>query len=141
MRAREEDIMHHFRTVIPRISNDERTFAVIDCYLAVIALDDDLDQPNRFREALTEIVTDTMLADWETYKSAWDYAGSDFNIGDLASLMEDDPNFINRLSARGILVLRISVFVDADIPSGWTYDTCLVDAARIEEELEERGQQ
>jgi len=110
------------RYVVPRISNDEFTFAVVtadtDRKLSAAA----------FRNSLTEALTEWVALTAEGTR-AWRASALDFNVGDLAEHLPASRGLRRTLAKHGIRKLTIETFVDCDSPaSPWTYDTVLVDA-------------
>ena len=110
------------RHIVPRISNDEFTFAVVtadtDRKLSAAA----------FRNSLTEALTEWVGLTAEGTR-AWRASALDFNVGDLAEHLPASRGLRRVLAQHGIRRLTIETFVDCDSPaSPWTYDTILVDA-------------
>jgi hypothetical protein len=110
------------RYVVPRISNDESTFAVvtadIDRKLSAVA----------FRSSLAEALTEWVGLTAEGTR-AWRASALDFNVGDLAEHLPASRGLRRVLAQHGIRRLTVETFVDCDSPANpWTYDTVLVDA-------------
>ncbi len=111
-------------TVVPRISDDEHTFAVVQ-WEGV--------EESKLRDALTNAVTE-WVDTTEDGQGLWQYSCGDLNIGDLAGHGEDEE--LNRILAKhGIRNFDITTFSDASGDQDWTYDTVLVneDALTSEE--------
>lgn len=110
------------RYVVPRISNDEFTFAVV-----TVDIDRKLSAAE-FRNSLTEALTEWVALTAEGTR-AWRASALDFNVGDLAEHMPASRGLRRVLARRGIRRLTVETFVDCDSPANpWTYDTVLVDA-------------
>ena len=110
------------RYIVPRISNDEFTFAVVtadtDRKLSAAA----------FRNSLTEALTEWVALTAEGTR-AWRASALDFNVGDLAEHLPASRSLRRVLVRHGIRRLTVETFADCDSPaSPWTYDTVLVDA-------------
>lgn len=110
------------RYVVPRISNDEFTFAVVTAdtgrKLSAVA----------FRDSLTEALTEWVALTAEGTR-AWRASALDFNVGDLAEHLPASRGLRLVLARHGIRRLTVETFVDCDSPANpWTYDTLLVDA-------------
>jgi hypothetical protein len=114
------------RYVVPRISNDEFTFAVVTA---------DADRKlsaATFRKSLTEAVTEWVALTAEGTR-AWRTSALDFNVGDLAEHLPASRGLRRVLARHGIRRLAIETFVDCESPANpWTYDTVLVDADGME---------
>ena len=130
--------MHNHRIIIQRISDDERTFAIIDCELTAEAIEAGLRNHNKFQETLTNVVTELMISTWPNHEDMWEYAGSNINIGDLVCFIGNEPLFLAKLATVGILNFKIQVFCDAEMPSNWTFDTALVHSGTVEDFLAEK---
>ena len=110
------------RMIIPRVSRDETTFAVVE--FAGVP-----------REQLKEAVQ-RAVSDWiehsEEGQRAYDEANKDFNIGDLANEL-GEPNLMvlgadvlqGALRMQGFNYLAISVYSSCDPTYGWEFDDCL----------------
>lgn len=90
------------------------------------------------QDAICRAVTKWMIGT-EEGKQAWEYAGSDFNIGDLSSHVgdgeNDNPELVRLLEDEGVKNLRISDLADTD--DNWTYDTSLVNSGDVEDAFNE----
>jgi hypothetical protein len=101
--------------IIPRLSADETTFAVVR-WSGV--------PRERLRQALQAAVTAWTRATPDGLAAQQD-AGKDFNIGDL-SQWDRDPSLHPFLAQQGILALDIDVYCDAAPVYGWIFDDPLV---------------
>lgn len=110
------------RYIVPRISNDEFTFAVVTA-----DVDRDLSAAS-LRNKLTEALTEWVALTAEGTR-AWRASSLDFNVGDLAGHLPASRGLRRALARHGIRRLTVETFVDCDSPAHpWTYDTVLVDA-------------
>ena len=125
--------MKKVQFIVPRSSYEEHTFAVITAELDRRAVERGLEAGSAFREVLKQVVTQMILDMPDEYRSTWEYAGSDLNIGDLASSF-DEGELSKRLCMEGVYRFELAVYTDGEMESDWTYDTPLVDAGRVEEE-------
>jgi hypothetical protein len=113
--------MRH-RYIVPRLSNDEFTFAVVTA-----DVDHDLSAAS-LRNKLTEALTEWVALTAEGTR-AWRASALDFNVGDLAEHLPASRGLRRTLAKHGIRRLTVETFVDCDSPADpWTYDTVLVDA-------------
>lgn len=112
--------MNYFSTLIPRVSTEESTFALV---MAEVTFSPD---PAVFlshlKKALTRWVEFT-----DQGKRAWEISSRDFNIGDLSSEAYNEGDLAVILAGEGIHHLSIQTFCDHRVPLDWTYDTVLVD--------------
>lgn len=105
--------------VIPRISTEERTVAVIQAHVPSA-----LTKEQAFFAALTGAITDWIIATPDGVQ-AWNRSSHDYNIGDLSTDL-DNPTLKARLWTAQIYKLTIDCFVDLSASGNWTYDTVLV---------------
>jgi len=106
--------------IIPRSEFPLKTVA----YVAAAFTREVKDQQT-LRECLTAAATEWLATDCEWAKQAREYAGDDFNIGDLDSYM-NDGQFPAILERHGIKELEIEIFDVGTTNQDWTYDTALV---------------
>lgn len=85
---------------------------------------------DELQAAVTRAVTKWMLSSAEGRK-AWEYSGSDFNVGDLASWLGED-DLVDCLLRERVVGLQIETLETAD----WAYDSVLVNASELEEDEE-----
>lgn len=111
--------------IIPRLSNDEHTFAIIKAQVA----DHDLIGINRFLNILTTAVT-TWVRTTQNGRRAWTKSQRDFNIGDLAHYI-DSANLRRALVLYNIYDLSIQIISDLRT-SPWTFDIILVDSNQLD---------
>ena len=102
------------RMILPRISQDETTFAVVE-----FAGVDRINLKRAVQRAVTGWVTHS-----ETGRHAFDNANGDFNVGDLAN-ETSDPALRAELKKQGVTHLAIEVYCD-DLPTPWEFDDLLV---------------
>jgi hypothetical protein len=102
------------RMILPRVSRDETTFAVID-YAGV--------ERANLKQAVQLAVT-AWVEHSESGRQAFDNASEDFNVGDLANEL-GDPALRAELKKQGVTNLAIDVYCD-DMPTGWEFDDLLV---------------
>ncbi len=110
----------NLRMIVPRVSRDETTFAVVEW--AGVARD-------RLRQALRTAVTAWMQAT-PAGRAARTDAAAGFDIGDL-SQVADEPSLRPFLARQGITYLNIDVYGDTGPAYGWTFDDSLVAAGRL----------
>jgi hypothetical protein len=110
--------------VVPRMSSDERTVAIVQAKVA----DQELVVISHFFKALVSAVTE-WVRDTRIGQRAWVESHEDLNIGDLHHY-EDTASLRQKLVAHHIHDLNIQTFVN--IPKGnWTFDDILVDTAAL----------
>jgi hypothetical protein len=102
------------RMILPRISRDETTFAVIE-YAGVDRRD--------LKQAVQRAVT-TWVRTCESGRDAFDNVSEDFNVGDLANEL-GDAALQAELKKHGITHLAVDCRCDC-MPTGWEYDDLLV---------------
>lgn len=102
---------------VPRISNDERTIAHVTARVS----SSELAQEKGFLAALRRAISVWILTT-EEGQDTWEYTACDFNIGDLASYL-DEQGLVALLEREGIHGLDIPT-VGADTKN-WTFDTVL----------------
>lgn len=102
------------RMILPRISRDETTFAVIE-YAGVDGLD--------LKQAVQRAVT-AWVKQSEAGRQAFDNASEDFNVGDLANELSD-PALQSELKKQGVTHLVVDCYCD-DLPARWEFDDLLV---------------
>lgn len=111
--------------VVPRVSMDEMTVAVVTAEVA----NDQMAQDDGFMHALIKGVT-AWVKNSESGKQEWAASSEDLNVGDLSHCTKD-KDLIRELKKVGIAKLAIETFVDHNRNNGnWTYDTVL---ARLED--------
>ncbi len=96
-----------------------------------------VDSVDTLYERVVRAVT-TWMKTTEDGKQAWDYAGDDFNVGDLTShYVANDPNdpLTVALTNEGVKELRIEE--PALSESWWGYDAVLVDGSDVRKALGE----
>jgi len=87
------------------------------------------------REAITAAVTEWHASDCPEAKKSWEYAGDDFNIGDLEGYHEAvDCALPSILEKHGVKGLEISIADVNDSSSEWNFDTPLTDYNPDEED-------
>ena len=111
--------------VVPRLSHDERTVAIVHAEVSSQALASQA----AFLQALMKAVT-TWVQTTRAGRSAWAHSHADLNVGDLYH-HQDTASLRQKLIAAGIHRLRIECHVDLD-RSAWTYDTILVDDTALD---------
>jgi len=103
--------------VVPRSSNDEKTFAFVTARVTK-------DYTHRsLLYAVTEAVTEWVNTT-ENGKTEWENSCHDLNVGDLSAWTEDEELIII-LRKHGIRDLKIETYVDIETSAEWTYDTVL----------------
>ena len=102
------------RMILPRISQDETTFAVVE-FAGVDRID--------IKRAVQRAVT-AWRKHSETGRQAFDNASEDFNVGDLANELGDSV-LRSELKKQGVTHLAIEVYCD-DLPTPWEFDDLLV---------------
>ncbi len=125
------------RVIIPREEFPVKTIAIV-----VADKTETIRTATELREAITRAVTEWHGSDCPMARDSWEYAGDDFNVGDLtqyAWLAEDegpdsDPGdraeWNSRcklpaiLEAHGVKGLQIDV-IDVDDVDDWNFDTHL----------------
>jgi hypothetical protein len=124
--------LEKIEVVVHRDSTDELTYAVVtaDVAEAVKGADDLL-------AAVRRAVTAWFNHKTEESKHAWEYAGNDFNVGDLSSYVEDG-DLVACLTAQGVHNLAVETHsYDGTGGQDWVYDTKLVDEEMLEDEEDE----
>lgn len=102
----------------------EPTIAIISCrQTGTICSGGQILQP--LTAAITQWINETKAG-----KDAWRDSCEDFNVGDLATCLED-AELKARLKARGVHELEIRLIMDGDQQEGWIYDTVLVDRSAL----------
>ena len=113
--------------VVPRISDDETTIAVVAVRLTASGVWNGLSTRGVFLSHLRHAVT-RWAEETKRGKLAWNKSAFTLNIGDLSN--EDLAPIIARLDGH-VVDMEIECYVD---PSprriDWTYDTVLVDRAK-----------
>jgi len=105
------------RMIVPRVSSDETTFAVIE-WSGVPRQE----LFHRVKRAVTEWVRTT-----EAGRIEYENSSEDLNLGDLSNC-DDDPALVALLTANGITHFDVEVYSDSDYPGIWTYDSQLVES-------------
>jgi len=120
-------------TVVPRISMDERTVAVVQWRGTI--------PEHELRQSVTNAVTEWVNTT-EEGKEAWQSSSEDFNIGDLSVHLAGEDTWEEDALARclrnhGITWLEVECYSDTNGDVDWTYDTVLVDDLALNEEEDE----
>jgi hypothetical protein len=109
------------RYIVPRISADEFTFAVVtaDVTRRLTAAE--------FRNAVTQAITE-WVETTDVGRRAWQASSEDFNVGDLSGYMPAHGCLRRILTKHGIRSLKIDTVVHCASPANlWTFDSVLVD--------------
>ena len=112
---------HPVMFIIPRVSRDENTFAMVTADVA----DPVFDTETGFLRAMHV----TLSAWFKTSEgqAAWKRSSKDFNVGDLSENTQD-RGLCQILLTMGIRGLEVETFVDTNATGDWTYDTVLGEA-------------
>jgi hypothetical protein len=102
------------RMILPRVSRDETTFAVVE-YAGV----DRLDLKSSIQRAITAWVKNSDVG-----RRAFQETDGDFNVGDLANEL-GDPALTAELAKERITHLTVETYCDV-MPTGWEFDDHLV---------------
>lgn len=111
--------------IVPRLSIEEQTFAIVKAQVA----DPDLIQTRKFLNILITAVTNWVRTT-QNGRRAWTKSQRDFNIGDLAHYI-DSANLRRALVLYNIYDLSIQIISDLRT-SPWTFDTILVDSNQLD---------
>lgn len=117
--------------VVPRISNDEMTVAIVEVKLTPEAVKEGYDRAEHFLPFLTDAVS-KWVAETKKGKKAWEDSSHHFHIGDLS--MCDLDVIVKQVGVKEFMTsLKITCHVGVGKHSDWTYDTVLVDDSAFEE--------
>jgi hypothetical protein len=122
--------MQSTQFIIPRLSNDESTFAVVTVDLMEQAIDAGLSGATTFLAALKDTVTEWVKTT-DSGRKAWEESDENFNVGDLANENLEALNelFMERHAA---FITDIDVFSqDGNTGDEWAFDDVLVDSAKL----------
>jgi hypothetical protein len=107
------------RMILPRVSRDETTFAVIE-FAGV--------SRQELKDAVRRAVT-AWVRDQPGGRREYENGGGDFNVGDLSNVT-NDKSLRDALAKEGVTQLTIDTYCD-DRPTGWGFDDHLVDEEEI----------
>ncbi len=117
--------------VVPRISKDEKTVAIVKVKLTPAAVKEGYDRAKRFLPFLRDAVT-KWVAETKEGKKAWADSCNEFNIGDLSMYKLDV--IVQQVGVKEFIKsLKITCHIDVRRHSDWTYDTVLVDDSAFKE--------
>ena len=121
--------MDRIDVIIPREGFPVETVAIVRAKVT-----GKVGNSKQLREAITAAVSEWAKSDCPQAKRAFDYAGDDFNIGDLACYFEAlDCQLPDILNEHGVKDLEIEI---ADVSGGdseWNFDTQLVELVEEDE--------
>jgi hypothetical protein len=110
------------RYIVPRVSGDEFTFAVVTARVSQAV------SAAAFRDNLTLALTE-WAATTNDGAAAWKASSQDFNVGDLSEYLPAGRRLRRILAKHGVRGLRVQTYADCSSPANpWTYDTVLVHA-------------
>lgn len=113
------------QTLVPRISRDETTFAIV-----TVRQTADVKTARQLVSRIQAAVTAWMQNTPEG-KDALDETCHDYNVGDLANDL-GEPSLSRYLEAQGLLEVEIEIYSDEDYQDNWSYDTRLFQAGRLD---------